>query len=77
VSAGNDANSLNNLSSTLTEVRAAGTLRVIAPTPTGSLADTTGSALGGAVSPVMLLSVLAAWILLLAALAAESAWRRR
>ncbi|HEX9835185.1 MAG TPA: hypothetical protein VGA66_19260, partial [Mycobacterium sp.] len=77
VSAGNDANSLNNLSSTLTEVRAAGTLRVIAPTPTGSLADTTGSALVGAVSPVMLLSVLAAWILLLAALAAESAWRRR
>jgi hypothetical protein len=50
---------------------------VVVPTPTGSLADTTAFALGGAVSPVMLLSVIAAWILLLAALAAESAWRRR
>jgi hypothetical protein len=49
----------------------------MAPTPTGSLADTTSFALDGAVSPVMLLSVVAAWILLLAALAAESAWRRR
>jgi hypothetical protein len=77
VTAGNDPNSLNNLGSTLTEVLAAGTPRVIAPTPTGSLADTTAFALGGAVSPVMLLSVIAAWILLLAALAAESAWRRR
>jgi uncharacterized repeat protein (TIGR01451 family) len=77
VTAGNDPNSLNNLSSTLTEVRAASAPRVIAPTPTGSLADTTSFALDGAVSPVMLLSVVAAWILLLAALAAESAWRRR
>jgi uncharacterized repeat protein (TIGR01451 family) len=77
VTAGNDPNSLNNLSSTLTEVRAASAPRVIAPSPTGSLADTISFALDGAVSPVMLLSVVAAWILLLAALAAESAWRRR
>jgi hypothetical protein len=77
VTAGNDPNSHNNSSTTLTEVREAGAPRVIAPTPTGSLADTTSFALDGAVSPVMLLSVVAAWILLLAALAAESAWRRR
>ncbi len=77
VTATNDPDSLNNASSTLTEVRESAAPRLIVPTPTASLADTTAFALDGARSPVMLLSVIAAWILLLAALAAESAWRRR
>ena len=77
VTADNDPNSVNNAGSALTEVREAGAPRLVVPTPTASLADTTGFASDGAMSPVMLLSVVAAWILLLAALAAESAWRRR
>jgi hypothetical protein len=35
------------------------------------------SAWGAEISPAMLLAVFAAWIVLLTALAAESAWRRR
>jgi hypothetical protein len=47
------------------------------PTPKGSLADTSAPAWSGYVSPLMLLAAFAAWIVLLGALAAESAWRRR
>ncbi|MEX2135828.1 MAG: DUF11 domain-containing protein, partial [Chloroflexota bacterium] len=73
-----DPNSLNNASSTTTRVVVSG-LRSTSPppSPTGSLADTGRSTWAGEVSPLMLLAVFAAWIVLLGALAAEGAWRRR
>jgi uncharacterized repeat protein (TIGR01451 family) len=84
-----DPNSLNNASSTLAQVTNNGPAPTPTPTPTptatptstpaasGSLANTSLSALGGPISPLMLLAVFSAWVLLLGALAAESAWRRR
>ncbi|MEP6762188.1 MAG: DUF11 domain-containing protein, partial [Sporichthyaceae bacterium] len=75
-----DPNTLNNTSSTMTKVSVNVGSTVTPtplPSPSGSLADTRATAWNGEVSPAMLPSVLAAWILLMALLATESAWRRR
>jgi len=75
-----DPDNANNTSSSQTQVSVivpATPVPTPAPTPAGSLADTGSSAWGGDISPLMLLAVIGAWMALVAALAAESAWRRR